>query len=262
MTYTRNMHIAGELVAGAGHIEATNPATEESIGTVAAAGLAEVERALQAARAAFPMWSRTTIADWQAWMMKFRDCVIASEEHLRGCIHYEMGKSWGGTKEEEDFDSLNNSPQFYAEEIARVWDESLPDRAGTRDHRLAHEPVGVVVAFIAWNFPLLNSAFKIGPAMAAGCPIIIRPSAAAPVSAYAVGELCAQIGLPKGVVQIPCIDGYEAADALSASEIPALLTLIGSTATGRHTYAHRRYHNQTLLNGTWRQRAGFGFRGC
>jgi succinate-semialdehyde dehydrogenase/glutarate-semialdehyde dehydrogenase len=142
-----------------------------------------------------------------------------------------MGKSWSGTQ--EDFDSLKNSLQFYAEEIARVHDESLVDRAGTHEHWLVHEPLGVAVAFIAWNFPLLNLAFKIGPAMAAGCPIIIRPSSASPVSAYAVGELCAEIGLPKGVVQILCTNNQEATDLLSASPIPSLLTLIGSTATGR-----------------------------
>lgn len=108
------------------------------------------------------------------------------------------------------------------------------DRAGTHSHRMAYEPAGVALAFVAWNFPLLNLAFKLGPAMAAGCPIIIRPSAATPVSAYAVGELCHKIGLPPGVVQILCTDSYDAADALTASPIPALITVIGSTATGRH----------------------------
>ena len=76
-------------------------------------------------------------------------------------------------------------------------DYGLADRAGTHAHRMVHEPAGVAVAFLAWNFPLLNLAFKIGPAMAAGCPIIIRPSEATPISAYAVGALCAKIGFAK-----------------------------------------------------------------
>lgn len=232
MSYSKKMYVAGQLADGQGSIDVVNPATEEVVGTVAAAGLDDVRQALEAARDAFPLWSRASIAERQEWMRLLRDEVITHEEHLRDCIHQEMGKSWGGTQ--EDFDSLKNSLQFYSEEIARVRDESPADRAGTHEHRLVHEAVGVVVACIAWNFPLLNLAFKIGPALAAGCPIIIRPSASTPISAYAVGELCAMIGLPKGVVQILCTDSYEAADALSASPIPALLTLSGSTATGRH----------------------------
>ncbi len=232
MTYLKAMYMNGRLVEGQGTAEVVNPATDEIVGTVATAGLHDVQLALEAAREAFPLWSSRSIGERQEWMQKLRDAVIANEEHLRDCIHHEMGKPWAATQ--EDFDSLKNSLHYYAEEIARLRDESLPDRAGTHTHWLVHEPVGVAVAFIAWNFPLLNLAFKIGPAMAAGCPIIIRPSVATPISAYAVGALCAKIGLPDGVVQIICTDSYEAADALTASPIPALITLIGSTATGRH----------------------------
>ncbi|MCP4380727.1 MAG: aldehyde dehydrogenase family protein [Hyphomicrobiales bacterium] len=232
MSFNKKMYIGGALVDGEDTADIINPATEEVVGTVATAGLADADKALRAAQAAFPMWSQTSIADRQEWMRKLRDAVIENEEHLRECIHQEMGKPWGGTQ--EDFDSLKNALHFYAEEIARVRDESLADRAGTHEHRLVHEPVGVAVAFLAWNFPLLNLAFKIGPAMATGCPIIIRPSIATPISAYAVGELCAKIGLPAGAVNIIGSTSYEVADALSASPIPALLTLIGSTATGKH----------------------------
>ncbi len=232
MDFPTKMYLGGELVKGHGVIEVTNPATEDHVATVAAAGLDDVQRALDCARDAFPVWSRTSISERQNWMQKLRDEVIANEDHLRTCIHYEMGKPWAQPK--EDFDSLKNSLAFYAEEIARFHDFGLADRAGTHAHRMVYEPAGVAVAFLAWNFPLLNLAFKIGPAMAAGCPIIIRPSNDTPISAYAVGELCAKIGLPKGVVQIIGTDSYAAADALSASPIPAVITLIGSTATGAH----------------------------
>lgn len=232
MNFNKKMYIGGELVDGEETMEIVNPATEKVVGTIASAGFKDAEKALSAAKAAFPIWSKTSIAERQGWMRKLRDAVIESEEHLRDCIHQEMGKPWGGTQ--EDFDSLKNSLSFYAEEIARVRDESLADRAGTHDHRLVYEPVGVVVAFLAWNFPLLNLAFKLGPALAAGCPIIIRPSNSTPISAYAVGELCHKIGLPPGVVNIMSSSSYEVADALSASPVPSLLTLIGSTATGKH----------------------------
>lgn len=228
----KKMYIGGALVDGQGVVEVVNPATDQPVATVAAAGLDDVDTALRAAQAAAPGWAATPVAQRQAWMLKLRDVVIANEDMLRDCIHQEMGKPWGGTQ--EDFDLLERALAFYGEEMRRVHDETLCDPDGTHDHRMVYEPVGVSVAYLAWNFPLLNLAYKIAPAMAAGCPIIIRPSAATPVSAYAVGELCQQIGMPPGVVNILTTDGYGPSDALAASTIPNLITLIGSTNTGKH----------------------------
>ena len=232
MQFPTQMYMGGRLTDGQATLDVLNPATETHVATVAAAGPDDVQAALDCARDAFPEWSGLPIAERQRWMLKLRDEVIANEEYLRLCIHHEMGKSWAATQ--EDFDSLRNSLGYYAEEIARLHDYGLADRAGTHTHRMVHEAAGVAVAFLAWNFPLLNLAFKIGPAMAAGCPVIIRPSNDTPISAYAVGQLCHRIGLPKGAVQIIATASYDVADALSASTIPAVLTLIGSTATGQH----------------------------
>ncbi|MEV8467595.1 NAD-dependent succinate-semialdehyde dehydrogenase [Fluviibacterium sp. DFM31] len=232
MALHKKMYIGGELVEGQARLDVVNPATETRVATVAAAGEADVDKALKAAQAAVPGWTATPVVERQRWMLKLRDAVIANEEMLRDCIHQEMGKPWGGTQ--EDFDLLERSLKFYAEEIQRVHDETLRDLDGTHEHRIVYEPLGVAVAYLAWNFPLLNLAYKLAPAMAAGCPIILRPSAATPVSAYAVGELCQQIGLPAGVVNILTTDGYGPSDALAASTIPNLITLIGSTNTGKH----------------------------
>lgn len=232
MEFPTKMYIDGALSKGNATREVINPATQAHVATVATADLADTERALQAAKSAFPAWAATPIAERQAWMHKLRAEVIANEEWLRTCVHYEMGKPWAQT--EEDWDRLVASLEFYAEEISRLHDYSITDRAGTYTHQMVYEPAGVAVAFLAWNFPLLNLAFKIGPAMAAGCPTIIRPSDATPISAYAVGALCEKIGLPKGVVQILATESYAVADALSASSIPQVITLIGSTKTGQH----------------------------
>ena len=232
MNFPTQMYIDGTLTDGSARREVANPATETAVAAVAVTGMGDVERALQAAKAAFPIWAAAPIAERQAWMRKLRDEVVANEDWLRSCVHHEMGKPWAQT--EEDWDRLVASLDFYAEEIARVHDYGIADRAGTHTHRMVYEPAGVAVAFLAWNFPLLNLAFKIGPAMAAGCPIIIRPSDATPISAYAVGALCEKIGLPKGIVQILATESYAVADALSASTIPQVITLIGSTKTGQH----------------------------
>jgi succinate-semialdehyde dehydrogenase/glutarate-semialdehyde dehydrogenase len=198
MEFPTQIYIDGALTNGSGRKEVINPATEEHIATVTTAGFEDVERTLQAAKSAFPGWAATSITDRQMWMRRLRDEVIAHEEFLRECVHNEMGKPWAQTH--EDWDRLVASLDFYAEEIARILDYGLIDRAGTHAHRMVYEPAGVAVAYLAWNFPLLNLAFKIGPTMAAGCPIIIRPSEATPISAYAVGSLCEKIVLPKGVV--------------------------------------------------------------
>ena len=232
MDFPIQMYIDGALTDGSATRDVLNPATETLVATVAVAGADDAERALQSAKAAFPIWAGMPIAERQVWMRKLRDAVVENEDWLRTCVHYEMGKPWAQT--EEDWDRLVASLDYYAEEIARLHDYNLTDRAGTHNHRMVYEPAGVAVGFLAWNFPLLNLAFKIGPAMAAGCPIIIRPSDATPISAYAVGALCEKIGLPKGVVQILATESYAVADALTASTIPQVITLIGSTKTGQH----------------------------
>ena len=230
MSFDKKMYIGGALV-GEATAKVVSPATEETVARVAFGGRDSAEQALQAAAAAFPDWAASSIAERAEWMSKLRAAVIEHEEHLRLCVHLENGKTWAQT--EEDYISLVNSLSFYAEEISRLRPENLVDRDGSHSHMLVWEPVGVVAAFLAWNFPLLNLAFKIGPAMAAGCPIVIKPSFKTPLSAYAVGELCHSIGLPPGVVNIVCGDDAEVGDTLSSSTIPAMLTLIGSARTGR-----------------------------
>lgn len=230
-SFTKPMYVGGKLLEGGARFDVICPATEKPAGNVAWASAADARAALEAADAAFAEWSGLPIAERARWMGKLRDAVLDNEEHLRECVRREMGKNWEGTQ--EDFDSLVNSLAFYAEEISRIRPEALVDREGTHAHALHHEAAGVAAAFLAWNFPLLNLAFKIGPAMAAGCPLVVKPSFKSPLSACAVGELCAQVGLPAGAVNILCGPDEEVGDALSSSQIPALLTLIGSARTGR-----------------------------
>ena len=156
-------------------------------GKVAGASILEAEKSLESAKRSLTTWPRTSISERQHWMHCLRKEIIANEQSLRECVHFEIGKPWQQTK--EDFESLKNSLEFYSQEIARFNNYSIPDRTGSHSHLITYEPVGVVVAFISWNFPLLNLAFKLGPALASGCPIIIRPSELSPISAYAVGEI-------------------------------------------------------------------------
>ncbi len=230
--FSKLPYINGELVKTTSSYDVINPATNQVSGTIDLAAPTEANLALEGAQAAFPIWSTTPVQERVDWMHKLRDAVLENEDHLRECVHFEMGKPWSSTK--DDFDMLVDSLNFYADEILKIKAEELQDRDGTHTHIISREPVGVVAAFLAWNFPLLNLAYKLGPAMAAGCPIIIKPSMQTPLSAYAVGELCQKIGLPAGAVNIISGRNSEIGDLISSSKIPAMLTLIGSTQTGLH----------------------------
>ena len=229
---SKKLYIGGELLSSGSTTPVINPATLQVVGEIASADVAEAEKALNAAQKAFTSWSATPADVRASWMYKLCDAVIANEEHLRECIHLEMAKPWASTL--DDYQMLVDSLRFYADAIVELESTPFADKEGTHSHELRRESVGVVAAYLAWNFPLLNLAYKLGPAMAAGCPIVIKPSVKTPLSAYAVGELCAQIGLPPGVVNIIAGVDHKIGDVISASPIPALLTLIGSTNVGKH----------------------------
>lgn len=230
----RKLYVGGELreATGGAKRDVLCPATEEVIATVAWAGPADAEAALAAAEQGFKTWSKTPIKQRVEVMQRLRTLVLRDQDKLREAVMYEHGKTW--EQAEEDVVSLINALGYYAEEILRMRGEILPDAEGTHEHKLVREPLGVVVAYLAWNFPLLNLAFKLGPSLAAGCAIIIKPSSETPISALMVGELCAEAGVPAGVVNILAGPNDPVTSILSGSKIPRLLTLIGSTGTGQH----------------------------
>jgi succinate-semialdehyde dehydrogenase/glutarate-semialdehyde dehydrogenase len=143
---------------------------------------------------------------------------------------HEMGKPWDATQ--EDLDTVTAALTFYPEEMRRIRGELLPDADDDFDHQIVYEPVGVVVAVLAWNFPLLNLGFKLGPALSAGCSLVLKPSPRSPLSAYAFGEICAETDFPPGVINVLCGPDDVVGPALTASRIPALVTVIGSIETG------------------------------
>jgi succinate-semialdehyde dehydrogenase/glutarate-semialdehyde dehydrogenase len=168
-------------------------------------------------------------------MATLREAVMRHEEELRLAVMYEMGKPWEATA--EDYETVINSLEWYAAEMKHARDMLLADEEDTHRHQVISQPVGVAVAFLAWNFPLLNVGFKLGPALASGCTIILRPSSSSPLSAYVLGEVCREAGLPRGVVNVLCGPADEVAITLSTSTIPRLVTMIGSSETGRKLVA-------------------------
>ncbi len=206
------------------------PATDEVVGEVAWAGSADTRKALDSAQTAFPLWSGLSVKERVSYMLRLRELVTGREEELRTAEMYEHGKTYAQT--EEGYQRVLDTLEYYAVEIQRKHGHLLVDLENTHEHKIIYQAAGVVGAFVAWNFPLLNLAFKLGPAMAAGCPLILRPAPETPLTAYMIGELCAKAELPPGAVQVLTGPVAETAEVISRSPIPAMLTLIGSTATG------------------------------
>lgn len=233
----KKLYIGGTLCEAADNRkhEVLCPGTEEGIAEIAWATKADTEKALESAREGFKYWSNLSLKERTVWMNRLRNALAAKETLLRECVMYEMGKPWEAT--EEDFETVMNSLQWYPEEMKRLGDQMIPDEENTHSHRIISQPLGVAVAILAWNFPLLNLGFKLGPALAAGCSIIIKPSEHSPLSAYVIGEICAEINFPAGVINILCGPTEDTGIPLCESKIPRLITMIGSSATGRKLIA-------------------------
>ncbi len=226
------MYIDGRLQDGvAGKVmNVISPATGRSVAQIAVATKDDTDLALNAAQKGFEYWSALSLAERNFWIDKLRSAIIARKEELHYAVMYEMGKTWESA--DEDIEMICSALDYYPNEMLRYRSQILPDVEGTHTHMLVHEPRGVVVAILAWNFPILNVAYKVAPALATGCSIIIRPSAESPISAYLFGEICAEIGFPAGVINILTGKSADTSIPLSKSTIPRVLTMIGSTSTG------------------------------
>ncbi len=229
----KKLYIDGQLSEASNNeaYDVVCPADETVIASIAWANTADTQRALTSAQKGFESWSKVPLEERLGWMEKLREKILENRDLLRECIMYEMGKVWEGT--DEDLTSLTDSLDFYAEEIRKRRDIPLADLDGTHEHRIVSQPLGVVVAFLAYNFPLLNLGFKLGPALAAGCSIIIKPSEYSPLSAYVIGEICHDMGFPPGVISVLCGDLEQVGAPLCESKIPRLMTMIGSTQTAQ-----------------------------
>ena len=231
------LYIGGELVEAThgGKKTILCPADEKPIAEVAWADEADALKALKAAQLGFKYWSALSLSERTEWMSKLRNAILENETRLRQAIIHEMGKTYEGSY--EDIEAITNALAFYPKAMADVKDESIPDPENTHSHVMVHQAAGVAVAYLAWNFPLLNVGFKIGPALASGCSLIIKPSEISPVSSYILGEILHQINFPPGVVNILTGPPEKVATTMTKSNIPSVVTMIGSTKTGKQVIA-------------------------
>lgn len=228
----KKLYINGQLIDSSSGTrkEVICPANEEIVAEIAWAGKEDAEAVLISAQKGFEYWSKLSLAERTKWMLKLRDAVLEKEDLLRKAMIYEMGKTYESAW--EDIEAVTNGLEWYPAAMKNFRDELIPDYENTHRHKMIHQPAGVAVAYLAWNFPLLNVGFKLGPALAAGCSLIIKPSSISPLSAYILGEILFEINFPAGVVNILAGPNNEVANTLTKSKIPRVITMIGSTATG------------------------------
>ncbi|WP_395346934.1 NAD-dependent succinate-semialdehyde dehydrogenase [Variovorax sp. UC122_21] len=208
-----------------------DPATGRHLADVPLMGRAETERAIAGAAAALPAWRARTAPDRARVLRRWAELMLAHQDDLGRLMTLEQGKPLAEARGEIAYAA--SFIEWFAEEAKRVDGEVLqPQRAGQRIVVLK-QPIGVCAAITPWNFPAAMITRKVGPALAAGCTIVVKPAELTPLSAFALGVLGLEAGLPPGVLQIVAGNAPEIGAALC--EIPTVrkLSFTGSTGVGR-----------------------------
>jgi succinate-semialdehyde dehydrogenase/glutarate-semialdehyde dehydrogenase len=208
-----------------------NPADSQVIGTVPKMGAAETRRAIEAANSAWPAWRAKTAKERAGILRKWFDLIMANQEDLAVMMTVEQGKPLTESRGEIAYGA--SFIEWFAEEAKRVYGETIP--APTADRRIVviKQPVGVCAAVTPWNFPNAMITRKAGPALAAGCTMVIKPASQTPFSALALCELAERAGIPKGVLSVVTGVSGPIGKELTTNPIVRKFTFTGSTEVGK-----------------------------
>ncbi|MEH6833047.1 MULTISPECIES: NAD-dependent succinate-semialdehyde dehydrogenase [Falsihalocynthiibacter] len=211
-------------------IDVINPCTEEVLWQVPSCDASHVEEALSHARAALKTWS--AVHGWQraSVLRGIAAAMTRRKDDLSKALSLEIGRPL--SQAEGEANAAIEQFEWFAGEAERLFGETIPSRQGGR-LVIESEPVGIVAAFTAWNFPINLVARKIAPALAAGCPIICRPSEQTPMTSTIIAECCVEGGAPAGVVQLLQGRAENISPALMASNDVRKISLTGSTRVGQ-----------------------------
>ncbi len=226
--------INGQWVAGSSRFDITDPATGAVLASVANLGPAETEAAIAAANAAWPAWKAKTAKERSIILRKWYDLLMANQDDLGRIMTAEQGKPLPEAKGEVAYGA--SFVEWFAEEAKRVNGETLPQFDNTRRLLVLKQPIGVCAAITPWNFPLAMITRKVAPALAAGCPVIIKPAELTPLTALAAAELAIRAGIPAGVLNMITADSDNSiavGKVLCASDVVRHISFTGSTEVGR-----------------------------
>ncbi|MGP1309388.1 MAG: NAD-dependent succinate-semialdehyde dehydrogenase [Phycisphaerales bacterium] len=229
---TKNL-IAGEWVdADSGAtLDVTNPATDEVVASVPKSGAPETRRAIDAAHDAFLSWRERPAADRATAVRKLFDLMRRDVDRLAALMTEEQGKPLAESKGEIGYAA--SFLEWAAEEAKRVYGETIPATSADKRILVLRQPVGVCAIITPWNFPSAMITRKIGPALAAGCTVVIKPAEETPLSAIALGELAFEAGIPGGVVNIITGEAKDIGGELLSNNKVRKLSFTGSTEVGR-----------------------------
>lgn len=225
--------VGGEWIAAddAKQLAVTNPATGAVLGHVPSCAEAETERAIAAASKAFETYSRTDLSYRVGLLHDLHDALMDNQEPLAQLLTAEQGKPLFEARGEIAIGAAY--VRWFAEEIRRTKGELVPAPVSGRRLMVTHHPVGVVGAITPWNFPSSMLARKLGPALAAGCTMVVKPASATPYSGLAWGKLCQDVGFPDGVVNIVTGSARAIGGAIMQSPDVRKVTFTGSTEVGK-----------------------------
>ncbi|SFG34999.1 succinate semialdehyde dehydrogenase [Duganella sp. CF458] len=226
-------YIAGQWcdADGGATINVTNPATGETLGSVPKMGAAETRRAIAAANAAWPEWRKKPAKTRAAILRKWSDLILANADDLAALMTAEQGKPLVESKGEITYAA--SFIEWFGEEAKRIAGETLASPWPDKRVVVTREPIGVSAAITPWNFPSAMITRKAGPALAAGCPMVVKPAELTPFSALALAVLAERAGVPAGVFSVITGASREIGGEMTANPIVRKLSFTGSTAVGR-----------------------------
>jgi succinate-semialdehyde dehydrogenase/glutarate-semialdehyde dehydrogenase len=212
-------------------INVDNPATGEIVGTVPKFGAAETRDAIEAANRAFPEWRKKTAKERAAVLRRWFELMIANTEDLAKLMTIEQGKPLVESRGEVAY--AGAFLEWFGEEAKRVYGDTIPGHQPDKRIVVIKQPIGVAACITPWNFPLAMITRKAGPAIAAGCTVVLKPASQTPFSALALAELAERAGLPKGVFNVVTGSAGEIGGELTANPIVRKLSFTGSTEVGK-----------------------------
>ena len=226
--------INGQWVGGRSRFDVLDPATGQKLADVANMEPKDAEAAIAAANAAWPAWKAKTGKERSSILRKWFDLLMANQDDLGRMMTAEQGKPLPEAKGEVAYGA--SFVEWFAEEAKRVNGETLPQFDNNRRLMILKQPIGVCAAITPWNFPLAMITRKVAPALAAGCPVVIKPAELTPLTALAAAELALRAGIPAGVLNILSADADNSVaigKVICASDTVRHLSFTGSTEVGR-----------------------------
>jgi succinate-semialdehyde dehydrogenase/glutarate-semialdehyde dehydrogenase len=225
-------YIDGEWVSGSATFDVMNPATGEKVATLPNLGADETRTAIEAAEKAQKLWAAQTAKERSAILRRWFDLIMQNQEDLAQILTAEMGKPLAEARGEIAYGA--SFIEWFAEEGKRVYGDLIPQHQGDKRILVMKQPIGVVAAITPWNFPNAMITRKVGPALAVGCAVVVKPATETPLSALALAALAEEAGLPKGLMSVVVGNNSRAIGGeLCSNQIVRKLTFTGSTEVGR-----------------------------